>query len=259
MTANRFEKDDGRKFYHWKGDEDYQSVTSILNSLPTAYPLMRWGDTQIANFAIQRYDDWKNLSEKEAIDLIIGARYRTMDAAAARGTHLHDFAEKTNLGQAIEIEQLEPEVQPFARGFLKFLADFSPKVEASEMTIYNRAHGWAGTCDTLAYLSDMPEALTLIDYKTVINRQKAQNIYDKHVLQTNAYCGGEFIGLPDQMTEIPMPKVDRGMILFVFPEGYRAVGIDINERAYRQFRYVQQIANFKAKEFVQGTIKPPKL
>ncbi len=127
------------------------------------------------------------------------------------------------------------------------------------MTIYNRAHGWAGTCDTLAYLSDEPEALTLIDYKTTTSRQKAQNIYDKHVLQINAYAAGEFIGLADQMTEIPMPKIDRGIILFVFPEGYRAVGINIDERAYRQFRYVQMISGFKPKDFVQGTVKPPKI
>lgn len=258
MTANRFDDGAGRKWYGWKGEEDYQSCTSILGSLPTGYGLQLWGDNQIATYAVQNKEAWKNFTDQEAIDLIKGARYRSMETAAARGSHLHDFAEKINLGQVLEVDQLDEVVQPFARGFLKFVADFNPKIEASEMTVYHRTHSWAGTADTLAYLNDKPDDLTIIDYKTVINRQKAQAIYDKHILQLNCYAHAEFIGLADGVTEIPMPEVKRGLILFVFPEGYRAVGIDINDVAYRQFRYVQQIANFKPKEFIQGTIKPPK-
>ncbi len=57
MTANRFESDDNKKYYHWKNEDEFQSVTSILDSLPTGWALKNWGDIQIANFAVQRYED----------------------------------------------------------------------------------------------------------------------------------------------------------------------------------------------------------
>ena len=95
--------------------------------------------------------------------------------AADRGTQVHALADAHMLG--LPLPESTPEIMAYFEQYLRFLADFGvdpdEDLEASEASVVNRAVGYAGTFDLLAWLytdRDPDRALWLLDAKTSANR-----------------------------------------------------------------------------------------
>jgi hypothetical protein len=176
------------------------------------------------------------MSDREAaLRWIKGAADRHRDAAAERGTAVHDEAEALVLAHAREASRLSlagvevaawpAELAGYQEAFTRWVRDYRPEFLAAEATVFHRAQAYAGTLDAICrlHLPDGSSMVAIIDYKS------GKAVYAEVALQLAAYARAEFIGAPDRVTELPLPQVDAGAVLHLRADGtyqFRLVRID---------------------------------
>lgn len=189
------------------------------------------------------------LSQRDlALRWIKGAADRHRDAAAERGTAVHDEAELLVLRHAreqsrlyLEHEEIAPwpeELSGYQASFVAWVEDFHPEFLAAEATVFNRAQAFGGTLDAICriHLPDGSSLVVIIDYKS------GKAIYDEVALQLAAYARAEFIGAPDGRTELPMPAVDAGAVLHLRPDGtYQFRLVRIDDPIFAAFCYGREV------------------
>lgn len=220
--------------YKWR-DETFDSVTTIIGGGVPKPALKAWGERLVAETAVKKRDIWAPMSAEEAVDWLKRSPFRETDKAATKGSDIHAWAEAHVLGQPIAAPS--EEIAATCDQFKAFIADWQPTFEASEVTVYNREYGYAGTLDTLVRLDGQ---LYLVDFKT------GKGVYGEVALQLAAYRHAEFMGLPDG-TEAPMPEVDGCAVLHLRPKGYELIPVRAGQAEFRAFLYAQQIRDFTAR------------
>lgn len=227
------------KVYRWR-DEVFDSVTTIIGNGVPKPALKEWGQRRVAEFAVDRIDQWLEMGRDEAIDWLKRAPNRETDRAAARGSDIHDWARAWVLGQPVP--EPRAELRPWCDAFLAFLDDWKPEYVLSEATVYSRTWHYAGTLDFIAVLTDLGPVPVLGDYKT------GKGVYGEAAMQLAAYRHADFLGLPDG-TEAPMPETAGAVVLHLRPDllpkpGYQLVPVDAGPQMFRAFLYAQQIHRF---------------
>jgi hypothetical protein len=229
ITTNR-----GRT-YLWR-DETFDSVTTILSGGIPKPALTSWAAKSVAEYVAANFDEVRAIASKDtaaAIDLMKGSPWRQRDAAALQGSAIHAWAEAHVLGKQ---PPAPPKAhKPYLDGFLRFLDDWQPEYEASEMSVFNRQFGYAGTLDFIATLPGLGRVLG--DYKT------GKGVYGEVGLQLAAYRHAEFVGMPDD-SEQPMPEVDTCVVLHLTPDGYHLIPVRAGAEEFRFFLYAQQVRIF---------------
>lgn len=223
--------------YRWAG-ETFDSVTTILGGGVPKPALKAWGEKMVATAAVTKRELWDGMSTEEAIDFLKRAPFRDTEAAAIKGTTVHEWAEQYALGSLVTLESLPEAQQGYGRSFIRFIADFQPTWEMSEASVYSREHGYAGTLDALLRISTMGDGLGLVDYKTT-----RSGIFPETALQLAAYRHAEFVGLPDG-TELAMPPVDWCAALWLTPTGYHLIPVDAGPLAFEYFLAAQRVRDF---------------
>ena len=98
------------------------------------------------------------------------------DEAAARGTKVHNLAERYMLGESIESDN--EEICKHMMSFEKFWLENEVQLIATELFMWLEDTPWAGTCDIIAKIGG---DYCLIDIKT-------GNQYKSHDIQLNMYA-----------------------------------------------------------------------
>jgi hypothetical protein len=212
----------GRVYKHPITGETAISVTNAIKSLDKP-ALVPWAAKMAAEYAVKNWDTLAGLDERERVDLIKGAHRRRADSAADLGTAVHDVIDRWVTGEAMP--DWPADVAPFMDQFLDFLVARSPDFLRTEVTVWNRTHGYAGTFDWLAYIGGR---LTLGDTKT------GSGVYAEVGLQLTALAHGEFIVLPDG-TEEPMPDVDVLGALHLRPRSWALIPVTRTSETWRAF------------------------
>lgn len=226
------------RHYTWKG-ETFTSVTTVIGGGIPKPALVNWAAKRVAEIAVERHPVWAKMdTNSEKIDWLKRAPYRERDGAAIQGSAIHDWAEKRALGLPITVDDMPAEQRPYGEAFLRFAHEMAPTWEMAEASVYNRAHGYAGTLDALMYVPAMGDGLGLVDYKT-----SRTGIYPETALQLAAYRTAEFIGLADG-TEVPMPPVEWCAALWITPTGCHLIPIDAGPLAFEYFLHAQQVRDF---------------
>jgi hypothetical protein len=220
--------------YKWR-DEEFTSVTTIIGGGMPKPALKAWGEKLVATTAVAKKAIWAQMDDNEAIDWLKRSPFRETDKAAVQGSDIHEWAEAYVLGNAVPVAELPERQRPYAEGFLRFLDEWQPAYEATEVTVYSRKWGFAGTLDFLARLPGL--GLTLGDYKT------GKGVYGEVAAQLSAYRFSDFIGLPDG-SEVPVPEVDACAVLHLTPKGYELIPVQAGEEEFRFFLYAQQVRLF---------------
>jgi hypothetical protein len=97
----------------------------------------------------------------EPLQMLDGIPWEVLEHARVRGQHVHEACHLHNLG-GLEWDSLEDEVAGYVRGYLKFLAESSFVVLASETRVGSPKYGFCGTLDLYGLL----KGPTQIDIKT---------------------------------------------------------------------------------------------
>ena len=115
------------------------------------------------------------------------------DAAASRGTEVHELAERYMLGD--EVSGSTDEVNKHLMSFEKFWLEKEVQLIETELFMWHKDVPWAGTCDIIAK----------IDGKYCIIDIKTGNHYKSHEIQLNMYA--ELFNKIAE--EYNMPKVEK--------------------------------------------------
>jgi hypothetical protein len=232
-------------------------VTTILSQGFPKPGLVFWSANLTAADAFATLPTLVNASlhpaEKEAAyDWLRKGHIRKKEERGDIGTAAHTLVESHVLGTPLSEELLnDPEMAPYLDNFLRFVADWEVEFEASEMTVGNYAHGYAGKLDYLfrsrliaAALKVAADTLFLGDTKTG-GELDEKGVYPEAGLQMSAYRCAEVCWLRDG-TQIPMPKIhDVGIVLHLRPEGYRPMPLKCGDDVFAAFLHVQQVAEFE--------------
>lgn len=219
-------------------DYTFPSVTTILKVLPKEW-LGAWAAKMVAQTALDEIDNLAAMLSqegREAVEKYLkGAPWRKRDAAAEKGTTVHDAAEK---GTAIE--DLPENARARVLAWHAWLDDYRPSIRCQEVTVYgvNGPHRYAGTFDLHA---DLPDGSWLIDIKSGSWGWEAR-------LQQAAYRFADF-----DADGQPVPHFDHVGILDLKDDGYSFHEIVAGEQEYAAFMCAAEMS-----EHVSRMSKEPK-
>lgn len=231
-----------------------RGVTTILGAGYPKNALQYWAAKQVAAAAVDERDLWEPLAARgrdAAFEYLKEAPFRDRDEAARRGTDVHRLAEQLHHGDEVDVpEALLGHVDSYLDWWDEWQPD--PADVIVEGVVINRKAQYMGTFDLIATIQTTPAnppawwptdrpARVLADLKT-----SRSGIYPEVALQLAAYRFAEqYLPNPDgQCDEVPMPQVDGCAALHVRADGYDFIPVLADERAFRTFLYVDQVARF---------------
>ncbi len=209
-------------------------VTTVCGMWPKPM-LVGWAARTAAQYAVDNWDELSGMSNNVKFELIKDAPNQDRDAAAGKGTKVHDFAEHLILGEEVEPPE---EIVGHVEAYAKFLDTFKVEPIHTESNVFNYNLGYAGTLDMICRIPSIDDAPILCDIKTT-----RSGIFGDVALQLSAYANATHIS--DGETETEMPEIKRAFAIHV-----RADGADIRELnldgAFMTFRYLKEIYHAQA-------------
>jgi len=209
------------------------SVTTILSDGWPKPALAYWAAKEAAAAAVNRWDELAALPVSERIETIKRAPWERRDAAALRGTEIHELGERLVAGEPVEIPDafLGP-VNAYAR----FLDRFDVQPILVERPVANVSHEWAGTFDLRARLYDGTD--WLLDLKT------GSGVYETHAIQLAAYAHAEiYVDNGGEVRAWDPPQ--RCGVVHLTSDSAELIPVDARARAYAVFRHDAIVARFR--------------
>ena len=231
-------------------------VTTITNKGVPKPKLIDWSANATIDYAIDHWAELTAMPISERIKVLSRARYASTDKAKNRGIVIHRLAEKLIVGEQVKI----PEgLDGYVLSYVKFLNEFQVQPILIEASVVSEEHGYVGIVDLIADLlnADEPDGdmeSWLIDIKVT-----RSGIFGEVALQLAPYRYAAAY-LDDDDVEHPLPVVDRTGAVWIRQDGYSLVPVEAGPRQFRQFQYVQQVAQFidEAKDLVGEPVTPPR-
>lgn len=250
----------------------WSATTLIREALGTSKPLVEWNVRQACETAYDKFNTLRAFHEDDdrdgAIKWLKDSRWQKTGEAAARGTDVHNAAEKLALGTVPEVE---PHIAPYVEQYRLFLEAHQPEFLMAEAPVYNLTHGYAGTLDAVARIDGK---VVVVDMKTTAHGPdsgKTRPPFPEVALQLTLYRRAELVGLladrrevnyrryyafdPDSRTE-PMPETEGGVCVVISPEDYLVVPVDTSERVWRYCRHMIEMARWQV-EASKTVFGPP--
>lgn len=252
MTGPKYRSSNGKGYLHPTRPGTWDGMTTILgNGLPMPW-YGAWKAKVTATWAVEHKNEWINLPDAAAVDLLKRAADRVRDAAGDRGTALHNVAEAL-LGDQQPAEYDLVVCDGYVEGLRKFIDAWDPQLELSEATTYNHDLRIAGTLDFYGTLGTRPDlGHVILDWKT------GKNIGLKEALQQVGYATATHIVLADD-SEQPMPPVDHAYLVHLHDDGtFDLIEAYIDEETIEALRCAVGVARAAGREgrFLSSPIKP---
>jgi hypothetical protein len=282
-AARKEDKDGNRHYTHPVTGEQLISVTTVLGATENkASYLVPWSARLAAEFAVENLKMLAGLVKEEgkdaAVDLVKDQAKQLRDRKADAGKYVHDVAEALILwaaspegtgrdiplpnlpehliGADYDDEPLEDVVDWMIGGFTNFVSAFSPVFEATEMTVFNRDLGVAGTLDMI---------IVLCGYALTPDGRFVSAPGNRLVLCVDIKTGKLGITVQEQLAAyrrmrealmpmgdiVPMPATDAGAVLHLRPEhrnGFRLIPVSPldDAKAWNLFRRDVEIVQGRA-------------
>lgn len=210
MAIRRRKYGTGHAYY--VDGEKVPGVTTVLKVLPLN--LAGWASRVTAEYALDNWDTLAGLKPSERLREMTGARGRTLDRAARRGTEVHRLAAQLAEPPELLLDGEEPtgvvvpeELVGHVEAYRDWLDRIQPGVLATELVVASRTHRYCGTGDLVADLPELimdmqviPAARWLLELKTT-----ASGVWPESALQATAYRRAEMYVHPEH------PEVEQSM------------------------------------------------
>jgi len=190
--------------------------------------LTGWAARLAAEYAVREWGSLTSVTPSLRTTLIRGAHEVERNRAAGLGTEVHAAIDAWCHGEPHEHSR---EADPYMNSFTSFMMDKRPRVIASEVTVWNREHGYAGTADLICEIGGK---VYLADWKC------GKNLHDEVGLQLSALAKGEFIITPDG-TELEMPRIDALAAIHIRPRSYKFTPAGYPEENFQAFLAAREI------------------
>jgi hypothetical protein len=225
------------------GGEAVQSVSRIVRDGVPSPNLIGWAARTTAGYAVDHWADLEQLTPSKRLAELTKAPNAERDAAAGRGTKIHEYADR--LAHGVEVDVPEALVG-HVDAYLAFADAYDVEEIATEAAVVYRGPStrtsYMGTFDLLARLDGVP-GVALVDWKT-----GGSGIWPETALQLCAYSRAQTMLVGDGPDEVPMPKVVAAFAVWLRADGYDVYPVDISDATFRVFQYAQQVARFTAAE-----------
>lgn len=212
-------------------------VTTLIGDGLPKPALVNWAGNTTAAYAVDNWDYLTEMSMSKRLEALRGARFADRDTAAAKGTLIHDLAERIAHGEEVEVPD---EVRGHVDSAVRFLDEYQVEPILTETTVCHAKAGYAGTLD-MVFTSRLPRfegRVILGDWKT-----SRSGIYDEAALQLSAYRWAEFYqgpdGLDHAMSELGVTDT---WGVWIRSDGYDVYELDTGESTFRFYQYIATVA-----------------
>lgn len=219
-----------------------QGVTTLLSKGLPKPALPPWAAKSVAEYVADNPDAVRQMLDTMGRESIVGALkgvpWDKRDEAAARGTDIHDLAERIIHGEEVDVPE---HLAGYVQGYVDWLDAWALEVHQTEMVVGRRpadgVPGYAGTFDADVTFGGGCHAgkRALLDWKT------SKGVYGENALQLAAYQHAHFY-LDADGAEQPMPEYDLLGVVHITPTGTDLYVVDDPEGAWRIFRHVAYVA-----------------
>lgn len=199
------------------GTQKVPGVTSVLNMLPKPF-LKWWAAKSVAQAAVDSLGEVVGITLKAgpaaAVDFLKRAPDRDTAQAAEAGTSVHDLFERLAKGE--DPGRVHPDLEPYLAIFRGFEQQFEPEFLILEGTVWSETHGYAGSFDFIAWITDPStgeRVLVIGDWKTT-----RSGVHAEVALQLTAYRNADYIVTPTG-EKVPLPEIEAAIVVHARPEG----------------------------------------
>jgi hypothetical protein len=259
VTTPTFADDSGsQRWYILPTGERLMSVTTVLSYVAKHF-LVDWAAGLAADAALERGQDVADAQDTEPCNAygddacgrcrsclrawIAGRHTAIRDDAGDRGSRFHEAVEHMTLFD--EGGSVDADVRPYFDAYREWIDRVQPEVLSSEATVFSRRWGYAGTLDAIMQIpadADLPKPMRHLRGKRLVVDYKSGKSVDRLAAwQMAAYRHAEAELMPDG-TEVPVPKVDGGLVLHIRPEGVQMREAFVGSKTFNQFVYALRVA-----------------
>jgi hypothetical protein len=222
--------DGSRVYRHPVTTEEVPSVTTILRVI--AKPnVTRWAARKAAEYAIEHWAELEDMPDPEAIARISGAHEEISGAARDIGNEVHATIDAWCKG---EVGEVTKGTNSYLNQFISFLFDEQPHFLYSEVTVWSRKYGYAGTADWIAKIGDH---VYLGDNKT------GKRVYAEVALQLSALAGADFI-ITESGEEQEIPPIECLAALHLRPRSWHFIPVGRREESFKAFLACREIVSW---------------
>lgn len=228
-------RDDAHRYY-WNGQRIGPGITSVISKIDKSGPLIGWAKGVTADAALRSLPELAEMVRDKgpavAKSWLTAHATAESDSAKDLGTVIHLAAEQISRGGTPD---LAAEHLPYAIAYQRFLDDWSPDFKSLERFVANLSLGYGGTFDWLAKL-DLGHGPKW----TVGDNKTGKGVYPETRIQLAALGRAEFIGMPNDPKQYPMPRIEQYAVLHIRPDaysrGYQLYQVHVNEADWAAFR-----------------------
>lgn len=215
-------------------DEPVPSVTKAIE-VGVAKPALNWWYANtVAEYVADHLDDEVRqlalVGRDDLVHHLARVPNSTRNAAAAKGTLVHDLGERVVHGQEVTAEDIPAGVDAdktlaYVRSYAAWLDRFTVVPVFTECIVAHRRHRYAGKFDLIARLGT---ETWLLDLKT------SKGVYGEVSLQCAAYAKAQFAVTPEGQT-IDMPRIDRIGVVHCTTESTQLYDLGDQAPAFEEF------------------------
>jgi len=233
-----------------------KGVTTLLSGGLPKPALVNWAAKSVAEWVATNGPDTVALlgynpetgecegNLNQVISELKGKPWEKRDAAAIRGTDIHNLAEKIVHGEEATIP---PHLTDYVQGYVSFIEEYDLIPEYTERPCANRQWQYAGKFDFIGKVAALGDERWLLDWKS------SKGVYGETALQCAAYANAEFLDVDD--TEVPMPDIDRIGVVHITEQGTTLHDLGSITEAFKIFSHVAWVA--KRTDDIKHLVGPP--
>lgn len=209
-------------------------VTTILGCLDKP-AIPKWAAKTVAQYVADNPDaveTLRTLGASGMVKALAEIPWKKRDDEGARGTTLHDYAERLLKGEEVDVDD---ELVPVVEHALQFMDDWQIEPLLIEVAVGSREHWYAGTLDLIAAYRRPDtghEGVAIFDWKS------GKALYPEYAWQFNAYAFAEFHGLDGD--EHPLPECDGAFGVQIRADGYDVAPMAFGPDVFDEFLAIRR-------------------